>query len=172
MPPRLDTSNGSGSGTTGSSPPRRHAALHPTRQTVQNAFADSFNAWLRDELLDATLFDASNTVGRATGGAISIRSGMGALAGDAKPADASKMRNVNPLDAFTGPSVRLAADVFETGVALPLRLSAGGSATYGDIKRAKNLLPLHAVPVFQQGLSWLRDDFAERHGLEKPAPRQ
>ena len=118
------------------------------------------------------LFDVSNSVGKATGGTVSIRSAMGTLAGDKVHSDASKVRNVNPLGAFAGPAVGLAADVFETGVALPLRLNAGGSATYGDITRAKNLIPFHAAPVFQQGLNWLRDEFAERNGIQAPTPRQ
>lgn len=119
------------------------------------------------------VFDVSNSVGKATGNVVSIRSGVGALAGDkARGVDASKLRNVNPLGAFAGPSVGLAADVFEAGVALPLRLSSGGRASYGDITRIKNLVPFHAVPVFQQGLNWLRDEAAERWGIETPPSRQ
>lgn len=41
----------------------------------------------------------------------------------------------------------LAADVYETGVALPLRLAAGGNLTYQDLRRTQGLLPFHAVPV-------------------------
>jgi hypothetical protein len=97
---------------------------------------------------------------------------VGALAGDKVRSDASKLRNVNPLGALAGPAVGLAADVYEIGVALPLRLSAGGNATYADITRAKNIVPFHAVPILQQSLNWMRDEFAERYGIEKPTPRQ
>lgn len=141
------------------------------RRWQDNPGGAMYDAVDRSSLLGA-LFDVSNTVGKATGGVVSIRSGMGALAGDKVQSDASRMRNINPLGALAGPAVGLAADVFETGVALPLRLSAGADLTYADIRRAQNLLPFHASPVFQSGLNWLRDDFAERHGIESPPPRQ
>jgi hypothetical protein len=142
-----------------------------TKRWSDNPGGAMYDSVDRSGVLGA-LFDVSNTVGKATGGAVSIRSGMGALAGDKVRSDASKLRNVNPLGALAGPAVGLAADVYEIGVALPLRLSAGGSATYADITRAKNLVPFHAVPVFQQGLNWMRDEFAERHGMQSPPPRQ
>ena len=142
-----------------------------TKRWSENPGGAMYDSIDRSGALGA-LFDVSNTVGKATGGAVSIRSGMGVLAGDTARADASKFRNVNPLGALAGPAVGLAADAYEIGVALPLRLSAGGSATYADINRAKNLIPFHAVPVFQQGLNWMRDEFAERNGMQTPSPRQ
>jgi hypothetical protein len=96
----------------------------------------------------------------------------GRLAGDKSRADASRLRNVNPLGAWAGPAAGLAADVYETGVALPLRLAAGGNLTYQDLRRVQGLLPFHAVPIVQQGLNWMRDEFAERKGIQTPPPRQ
>ena len=93
------------------------------------------------------------------------------VAGDKDKSDASKLRNVNPLGALGGPAVSLAADVYQTGVALPLRLISGGSANYSDITRAKNLMPFHAVPVFQQGLNPSFCAAFEHHSMLLPSQR-
>lgn len=137
-----------------------------TKRWSDNPGGSMYDAVDRTGVLGA-LFDVSNTVGKATGGVVSIRSAAGALAGDKRVSDASKVRNVNPLGALAGPAVGLAADVYETGVALPLRLAGGGNVTYADINRAKSLLPFQAVPVLQQGLNWMRDEAAERYGVER-----
>lgn len=142
-----------------------------TKRWSDNPGGAFYDAMDRASILGA-LFDTSNAVGKATGGVVSIRSAFGAVAGDKTRADASRLRNVNPLGAWAGPAAGLAADVYETGVALPLRLAAGGNLTYQDLRRAQGLMPFHAVPVVQQGLNWMRDEFAELHGVRTPPPRQ